>query len=233
MLALLLHALILKRESEAFSSYQKADLSGWRVWARPGVVMNITHTPTQEESERKKEKESMAAGALISSGKCWWKGPMHQLTFISFFMWTSSLKRLPAEKSECLLVYVGGDKDTTIIWYLHTSLLLYFRLFLTSYFTHFICTGMTGCFNVSTRYTQKESQKFTENSSASCVYSPLYDESLIVFLSCKLLWIKVSAKWIIVNVNVKLFIFMFPHINIIEAKLKKENTINDSKKINK
>ncbi len=58
MLALLLHALILKRESEAFSSYQKADLSGWRVWARPGVVMNITHTPTQEgEREEKGERE--------------------------------------------------------------------------------------------------------------------------------------------------------------------------------
>lgn len=41
-------ALILRSESEASSSYQKADLSGSRAWARPGVVMNITHTPTQE-----------------------------------------------------------------------------------------------------------------------------------------------------------------------------------------
>ncbi len=31
--------------------------------------------------------------------------------------------------------------------------------------------------------------------STSCVCLPLYNVSLIVFLNCKLLWIKVSAKW--------------------------------------
>ncbi len=30
--------------------------------------------------------------------------------------------------------------------------------------------------------------------STSCVYLPLYNDSLIVFLNCKSLWIKVSAK---------------------------------------
>ncbi len=38
--------------------------------------------------------------------------------------------------------------------------------------------------------------------STSCVYLPLYNESLIVFCNCKLLWIKESAKWIIVCINV-------------------------------
>ncbi len=37
-------------------------------------------------------------------------------------------------------------------------------------------------------------------SSTSCVCLPLYNVSLIVFLNCKSLWIKASAKWINVNV---------------------------------
>ncbi len=41
--------------------------------------------------------------------------------------------------------------------------------------------------------------------STSCVCLPLYNVSLIVFLNCKSLWIKVSAKWI--NVNDKFRIF--------------------------
>ncbi len=39
--------------------------------------------------------------------------------------------------------------------------------------------------------------------STSCVRLPLYNVSLIVFLNCKLLWIKASAKWINVNVKCK------------------------------
>ncbi len=39
--------------------------------------------------------------------------------------------------------------------------------------------------------------------STSCVYLPLYNETLIVFLNCKSLWIKASAKWINVNVMTK------------------------------
>ncbi len=39
--------------------------------------------------------------------------------------------------------------------------------------------------------------------SISCVCLPLFNVSLIVFLNCKLLWIKVSAKLMNVNVNVK------------------------------
>ncbi len=37
--------------------------------------------------------------------------------------------------------------------------------------------------------------------STSCAGLPLYNISLIVFLYCKSLWIKPSAKWIYVNVN--------------------------------
>ncbi len=37
--------------------------------------------------------------------------------------------------------------------------------------------------------------------STSCDCSPLYNVLLIAFLNCKSLWIKVSAKWINVNVN--------------------------------
>ncbi len=37
--------------------------------------------------------------------------------------------------------------------------------------------------------------------STSCVCLPFYNVSLIVFLNCKSLWIKASAKWINVNVN--------------------------------
>ncbi len=48
--------------------------------------------------------------------------------------------------------------------------------------------------------------------STSCVCLPLYNVSLIVFLNCKSLWIKASAKWINVNVikleNVDLFLFV-------------------------
>ncbi len=36
--------------------------------------------------------------------------------------------------------------------------------------------------------------------STSCYCLPLYNVSLIVFLNCKSLWIKASAKWINVNV---------------------------------
>ncbi len=38
--------------------------------------------------------------------------------------------------------------------------------------------------------------------STSSVWLPLQDESLYVFPNCKSLWIKVSAKWLNVNVNV-------------------------------
>ncbi len=156
--ALLLHALILKRQSEAFSSYQKADLSGWRAWARPGVVMNITHTPTQEgEREEKAEREHGRRGFDLK-----WQMLMERANasanFPFFFMRTYSLKICPAEKSECLLVYVGGtrtqqqsDAYTPLSYSISGSFLPLFY----SYFTHFICTGMTGCFNVSMRYTQK------------------------------------------------------------------------------
>ncbi len=41
--------------------------------------------------------------------------------------------------------------------------------------------------------------------STSSVWLPLQDESLYVFPNCKSLWIKASAKWLNVNVNVKLF----------------------------
>ncbi len=37
--------------------------------------------------------------------------------------------------------------------------------------------------------------------STPCVYLPLYNVSLIVFLNCNSLWIKASANWINVNVN--------------------------------
>ncbi len=37
--------------------------------------------------------------------------------------------------------------------------------------------------------------------STSSVWLPLQDESLYVFPNCKSLWIKVSAKWLNVNVN--------------------------------
>ncbi len=39
--------------------------------------------------------------------------------------------------------------------------------------------------------------------STPCDCLPLYNVSLIVFLNCKSLWIKASAKWINVNVNVR------------------------------
>ncbi len=39
--------------------------------------------------------------------------------------------------------------------------------------------------------------------STSSVWLPLQDESLYVFPNCKSLWIKASAKWLNVNVNVK------------------------------
>ncbi len=38
--------------------------------------------------------------------------------------------------------------------------------------------------------------------STSSVWLPLQDESLYVFPNCKSLWIKASAKWLNVNVNV-------------------------------
>ncbi len=41
--------------------------------------------------------------------------------------------------------------------------------------------------------------------STSSVWLPLQDESLYVFPNCKSLWIKVSAKWLNVNVNCPLF----------------------------
>ncbi len=41
--------------------------------------------------------------------------------------------------------------------------------------------------------------------STSCVCLPLYNVSLIVFLNCKSLWIKASAKWINVNVYTQKF----------------------------
>ncbi len=44
--------------------------------------------------------------------------------------------------------------------------------------------------------------------STSCVSLPLYNVSLIVFLNCKSLWIKASAKWINVYV-MSLAIFLF------------------------
>ncbi len=37
--------------------------------------------------------------------------------------------------------------------------------------------------------------------STSCVCLPLYNVSLIVFLNCKSLWIKASAKWMHANVQ--------------------------------
>ncbi len=42
--------------------------------------------------------------------------------------------------------------------------------------------------------------------STSCVCLPLYNVSLIVFLNCKSLWIKASAKWINVNVTGRCFL---------------------------
>ncbi len=44
--------------------------------------------------------------------------------------------------------------------------------------------------------------------STSCLCLPLYNDSLIVFLNCKSLWIKVSAKWVNVNVNANIYIYM-------------------------
>ncbi len=41
--------------------------------------------------------------------------------------------------------------------------------------------------------------------STSCDRLPLYNVSLIVFLNCKSLWIKASAKWINVNVTSRCF----------------------------
>ncbi len=42
--------------------------------------------------------------------------------------------------------------------------------------------------------------------STSSVWLPLQDESLYVFPNCKSLWIKASAKWLNVNVNVLSFL---------------------------
>ncbi len=44
------------------------------------------------------------------------------------------------------------------------------------------------------------------------VWLPLQDESLYVFPNCKSLWIKASAKWLNVNVNVKLVGPVFKYI---------------------
>ncbi len=49
--------------------------------------------------------------------------------------------------------------------------------------------------------------------STSSVWLPLQDESLYVFPNCKSLWIKASAKWLNVNVNVLLFYCIFDQIN--------------------
>ncbi len=45
--------------------------------------------------------------------------------------------------------------------------------------------------------------------STSCVSLPLYNVSLIVFLNCKSLWIKASAKWINVYVMSLAIFFIF------------------------
>ncbi len=45
--------------------------------------------------------------------------------------------------------------------------------------------------------------------STSSVWLPLQDESLYVFPNCKSLWIKASAKWLNVNVNVSSRFFFF------------------------
>ncbi len=45
--------------------------------------------------------------------------------------------------------------------------------------------------------------------STSCVCLPLYNVSLIVFLNCKSLWIKASAKWINVYVMSLAIFFIF------------------------
>ncbi len=49
----------------------------------------------------------------------------------------------------------------------------------------------------------------------SSVCLPLYDESLHVFPNCKSLWIKASAKWLNVDVNVKYkIIFLMSIISV-------------------
>ncbi len=47
--------------------------------------------------------------------------------------------------------------------------------------------------------------------STSCVCWPLYSVLLIVFLNCKSLWIKASAKWINVNANIFTSLHTYSH----------------------
>lgn len=131
MLALLLPALILRSEFEAFSSYQKADLSGWSAWARPGVVMNITHTPTQEgEREEKGEREHGRRGFDLK-----WQMLMERANasanFHFFFYADLFAEKVPGWKERVFACVCGrGQGHSNNLIYLHTSLLLYFRLFL-------------------------------------------------------------------------------------------------------
>ncbi len=51
--------------------------------------------------------------------------------------------------------------------------------------------------------------------STSSVWLPLQDESLYVFPNCKSLWIKASAKWLNVNVNVNVLSWLSPYSNLL------------------
>ncbi len=55
--------------------------------------------------------------------------------------------------------------------------------------------------------------------STSSVWLPIQDESLYVFPNCKSLWIKVSAKWLNVNVNVMAFYIDCIHTDICEQSV--------------
>ncbi len=61
----------------------------------------------------------------------------------------------------------------------------------------------TFSFTVPGRWNELHSEQCLEIciTSTSCVCLPLYKVLLIVFLNCKSLWIKASAKWINANVN--------------------------------
>ncbi len=61
--------------------------------------------------------------------------------------------------------------------------------------------------------------------STSCDCLPLYNVSLIVFLNCKSLWIKASAKWINVNFNCRIFQWTGTFIHSFNNPKKKNNNI--------
>ncbi len=67
--------------------------------------------------------------------------------------------------------------------------------------------------SLASLYLFKQCQRLGVRGTSS-VFLPLQDETLYVLPNCKSLWIKASAKWLNVNVNVHTIEYWIPEYNI-------------------